>query len=332
MELAIFVELESPKILYDQRGGDAMDDPSSIPAGTETRVDSPPPAVLPFLRPAVWLAVLAIGSALAYTVLLVHFDLWKQPGETEFGVPSKDARVWLYLQPLQVDPVNDSLRTRVSVVPDPSLADPSTIADRDYLLKIRRGKQVEHIEVRANQSLPEVTFDIDLDGGDIRDYPLDQYLATIVLSASERAQDGQERTLPIHATIWEGILGFRVKGRQAAPQRPGELQLQFSVHRTGAAAFFGIAIYTAMMVMALCALTVGALLFLGIRTIDVALLGAFGAMIFALPALRNALPGGPPLGVRADILVFFWAELVAIIALCLFVLAWVRRGPKPDAK
>ena len=308
-----------------------MDDASCTPAAVETGEENSPVTPSVLSRPGVWLAVLAVACALAYALLLARFDLWKQPSETEFGALSKDARVWLYLQPLHIDPVNDSLRTRISVVPDPSLADPETIADRNYVLKISRGKQVEHVEIRANQPLPEVTFDIDLDDGDIRNYPLDHYLATIGFSASERAQDGKERSLPIHITAWEGILGFSVTGQHAATQRPGELRLQFSVRRTGAVAFFGIAIYAAMMVMAICALVVGALLFLGVRCIDVALLGAFGAMIFALPALRHALPGSPPLGVRADILIFFWAELVAIIALCLFVLAWVRRGPRPAA-
>jgi hypothetical protein len=304
-----------------------------MPTADQTGANYPPTAhTHPLLRAGVWLTILAVGAAVVYALLLSRFDLWKQPSETEIGVASKDARVWLYIQPLEVDPVNDSIRTRISVVPDPFLADPATIADRDYLLKIRRGKQVEHVEIRAHQPLPEVTFDIDLDGGDIRDYPLDHYLATMTLSASERMEDGKERALPIHATTWEGILGFNVRGRVAPAQRPGELKLQFSVHRTGAATFFGMAIYIAMAVMAICALVVGSLLFLGIRAIDVALLGAFGAMIFALPALRHALPGAPPLGVRADILIFFWAELVAIIALCLFVAAWVRRGPKPEAK
>jgi hypothetical protein len=308
-----------------------MDDASRTPAAVGTGEQNPPVTRSPFLRPAVWLAILAVGCALAYALLLAHFDLWKSPRETEFGALSKDARVWLYLQPLHIDPVNDSLRTRISVVPDPSLADPETIADRDYLLKISRGKQIEHVEIRANQPLPEVTFDIDLDEGDIRDYPLDHYLATIGFSASERTQSGKERALPIHITAWEGMLGFSATGQHAATQRPGELRLQFSVRRTGAAVFFGIAIYAAMMVMAICVLVVGVLLFLGVRCVDVALLGAFGAMIFALPALRHALPGAPPLGVRADILIFFWAELVAIIALCLFVMAWVRRGPRPAA-
>jgi hypothetical protein len=61
----------------------------------------------------------------------------------------------------------------------------------------------------------------------------------------------------------------------------------------------------------------------------VTLVGALGAIVFALPAMRNALPGAPPIGVRADVLVFFWAELGAVIALCLFIAAWVRRGTPP---
>ncbi|MGA7085071.1 MAG: DUF4436 family protein, partial [Pseudolabrys sp.] len=64
--------------------------------------------------------------------------------------------------------------------------------------------------------------------------------------------------------------------------------------------------YSAMLVMMVCALTISSLVFLGLRRIEVTLIGALGAMIFALPALRNALPGAPPLGVRADILIFFF--------------------------
>ena len=84
-----------------------------------------------------------------------------------------------------------------------------------------------------------------------------------------------------------------------------------------------------MIVMMLCALIIGTLVFVGVRRIEVTLVGALGAMIFALPAVRNALPGAPPLGVRADILIFFWAELGTIIALCLFITAWTRRGARP---
>jgi hypothetical protein len=215
---------------------------------------------------------------------------------------------------------------RISVAPAPARA---TIGDRDFVLNIQRGKQVEHIQIRTNQPLPEATYEFDLTEGDVRDYPFDRYVSTMTLAASEQGQDGTEKSLPIHVTAWEGVLGFSVKGQPVFTQQAGGLRLRFAIRRTGAFSFFGIAIYGAMAVIAFCALIIGSLVFVGVRRIEVTLTGALGAVIFALPALRGALPGAPPLGVRADALVFFWAELAAIIGFCLFVLAWARRGASP---
>jgi len=272
------------------------------------------------------LAVLLIGCAVIYGIILARFDL-SGPSETELGAPAGQARVNLYLQPVQVDTANESMLIRISVVP---LSDAKvTIADRDLLLKILRGKQEEHVAIRAGQSLPEVTYDFDLHDGNVRDYPLDRYLSLMTLAASEKTQDGAERSLPIHVTAWEGVLGFDVMAKSIGTQQSDELRLQFAVSRTGAVSFFGLAVYGAMLVVMVCALTIGSLVFLGIRRIEVALVGALGAMIFALPAVRNALPGAPPLGVRADILIFFWAELGAVLGLSLFIAAWAREGAHP---
>ena len=273
------------------------------------------------------LAALLIGCAIVYGTILARFDLSRKPGEAELGAPAGKARVALYVQPIQIDAVNELMQVRISVVP---LSDAKvTIADRDFLLTIQRGGQVEHVQIQAGQLLPEITFGFDLHEGDVRDYPLDRYVSLMTLAASERAQDGNEESLPIHVTAWEGVLGFDVKAKSIFSQRSEELQLQFAVSRTGAVSFFGVAMYGAMLVMMLCALIIGSLVFVGIRRIEVALIGALGAVIFALPALRNALPGAPPLGVRADIFIFFWAELGAVIALCLFIAAWARQGAPP---
>jgi Domain of unknown function (DUF4436) len=281
-------------------------------------------------RRAIALASLMAVILLAYISALTHFGVSGVPKEVEFGAPPGGADVALYLQPIQIDALNDSLQVRISVVPARTLADAAAaIADRDFLMKIKRGKQIEHVQVKARQPLPEVTFDFDLDGGNIRDYPFDHYVSNMTLAASQPNSDGTERPLSIHATAWEGLLGFNVKVRSVAAQHPDELPLQFEIRRTGATLFFGLAIYGAMFVMAICALSIGGFVFIGIRRIEVTLIGALGAMIFALPALRNALPGSPPLGVWADILVFFWAELIAIAALCIFVVAWARHGSKP---
>lgn len=307
-----------------------MDDLPRQQTSDVTGEKTSPARSVSLLRRTGMLAAVLAGAAMVYGLMLAQFDLSKGSVETEFGASFSETPVRLYLQPLQIDPVNASLQIRISVVPDPSQTDvAATVADRDFVLKIQRGKQVEHVQVRAKQPLPEVSFDFDLDGGNIRDYPLDRYVSVVTLAASERMQDGTEVSLPIHVTAWEGVLGFNVKGQVVSTQQSGELRLQFAIRRTGAFSFFGIAIYAAMIVMTLCALIIGGLVFIGVRRIEVTLAGALGAVIFALPALRQALPGTPPLGVRADVLVFFWAELGAIIALCLFVAAWARRGAPP---
>jgi hypothetical protein len=231
------------------------------------------------------------------------------------------------VQPIQIDAVNESMQMRISVVPLSGAK--VTIADRDFLLTIHRGGLVDHVQIQAGQLLPEITLGLDLHEGDVRDYPLDRYVSMMTLGVSERAPDGDEKSLPIHVTAWEGVLGFDVKAKSVPSQQFEELQLQFAVSRTGGVAFFGVAIYGAMLVMMLCALIIGSLVFVGIRRIEVTLIGALGAIIFALPALRNALPGAPPLGVRADIFTFFWAELGAVVALCLFIAAWAREGAPP---
>ena len=37
----------------------------------------------------------------------------------------------------------------------------------------------------------------------------------------------------------------------------------------------------------------------------------------------------PPLGVRADTLVFLWTKIAAVIAIALFVSTWAHYGPRP---
>jgi hypothetical protein len=306
-----------------------MDKTSASPAPVDA-IESSKAELKAVSRRAIALVLLVATILLVYSLELVRFEVSNMPKEVEFGAPPASADVALYVQPIQIDTVNDSLQVRISVVPAHVLTDAAAaIADRDFLVKIKRGKQIEHVQVKARKPLPEVTFDFDLDEGDIRDYPLDQYVSHMTLAASEPKTDGTERPLAIHATAWEGLQGFNVTIHSIAASRPDELPLRFDIRRTGAASFFGLAIYGAMFVMSLCALTIAGLVFIGIRRIEVTLIGAIGAMIFALPAMRSTLPGSPPLGGWADLLVFFWAELIAIAALCIFVAAWGRHGSKP---
>jgi uncharacterized protein DUF4436 len=37
------------------------------------------------------------------------------------------------------------------------------------------------------------------------------------------------------------------------------------------------------------------------------------------------MPGAPPLGIHADVLILVWVELAVILGLSLFVVTWVSR-------
>lgn len=280
----------------------------------------------PGMRRATVVAAIFAVVVFAYGALLSRFDVFERSGEQSFGAAAGEAHVRVYVQPITIDPVNDAMQMRISVTPQDAGKGESAAPDQDFVLTVRHGLETEKIQISPDQARPEATFALDLNNGSVNEYPLDHFRAEIALSCFGT---GSNTALPIIVTSWERIVGYTVRATSIATSQPNEIRLGLDVRRTGAIRFFGVAAYGAMAVMALSALTIGTLVFVGVRKIEVTLLGAVGAIVFALPALRNALPGAPPLGVSADILVFFWAELSAVIALGLFVIAWARRGPQP---
>jgi Domain of unknown function (DUF4436) len=278
-------------------------------------------------------AALFVLGALIYAAIIVKLDVSEEASEREFGVPATQSQIALYLQPIAIDALNSSMQLRLSVMPPPSHeAVQLNVATREMVLVIHRGSQTQQLNIHVHQPLPEITVDLDLDGGSIRNYPLDRYQSAIQLSCLEVTEHGVGAAVPMHITHWEGVLGYNVQGQEAATSNARETAIQFNIDRTGAVRFFGLAAYAAMLMLACYALTIGTFVFIGVRSIEVTLIGALGAIIFALPALRNVMPGAPPLGVRADILIYFWAELSAVVALGLFVAAWAYRGSRPDRK
>src|SRR4051794_24033602 len=111
----------------------AMDTSAAERAGIVTSGQDPPARPNLLVRRALVLAAILVGCVMAYGLMLAQFDLSKRPGEAEFGAPFSDGPVRLYLQPIQIDPLNASLQMRISVAPAPARA---TIGDRDFVLNI----------------------------------------------------------------------------------------------------------------------------------------------------------------------------------------------------
>ena len=88
------------------------------------------------------------------------------------------------------------------------------------------------------------------------------------------------------------------------PLMPAGIDLKIDVRRPDQIRFFAVTLYTAMGLMGHVGISIGFLLSLGYRRMDKTLAAVLIAMEIALQSIRNILPVAPPLGVRADSIVF----------------------------
>jgi hypothetical protein len=277
--------------------------------------------------------VLLIAAGIGYVLLLNHFRVSDTPVERRFGgTGAGEALVQIFIEPISINTVNHSMQGHISLVTRSVRRErPVTSPDQDLLLIITHGNTAQEMKLAAGEPMPNATFDLDLSGGNVSDYPFDTYRAdfSVQCFTKEVPSAGGPRALPSEVVVWEAMLGFHLEATQQTGSNPSEPRLSFDIRRSGGFLLFALAAYGGMVVLGCSALTIGILAFVGVRRPDSQFVGALGAIVFALPALRNALPGAPPLGVRADMLVFLWTEIAAVIALALFVWTWGRSGPRP---
>ncbi len=237
----------------------------------------------------------------------------------------------IYLEVLNVDPIRQAIQIRLdfSTKTGPyGLHFPGS-PDKDIVIQVSDGNDIQDVELQAKRPANSKTLQLDVRGA-IGNYPLDRYDGAFWIKSFEGSAQAEGAPVPIRLTIWEEIAGWDIT-TSIRPRAPGEsgMPLNIEAQRPHSHIFFAFVVFAAMVLIAAGGLTIGVLVFLRIRKIEAALTGALAAMVFAVPALRNVLPGAPPLGIRADAFVFLWVEVALIVGLTLFIAAWARHGPPP---
>ena len=277
--------------------------------------------------------LLAVGACLlaltaGYILLLRHFNVSQLPSEQHFGaVDGVEPAGEVYLEPISVDALNDALQMRAYLSPSVAESkDARAASGRDLTLLVSHDKTVEELKLAAADRNASSTFEVDLNDGVVAHYPLDAYRVEVGV----QLLDGKSSLkLPVRVTVWEGVLGYNLHTTNRPQTDPQDVELTTTIARSGAFALFAFCAYAAMVVLGCCAIVVGVLTFTDMRPAETGLIGSLAAIAFALPVLRNALPGSPPLGVQADMWVFLWAELAAVLALAVVVFKWAKAGLRP---
>jgi hypothetical protein len=276
------------------------------------------------------IGTIAILLIVGYVSLLRYFHVSEMPVERDLGAKSAVGPIpQIYIEPISIDALNAAMQMRVTFAPSGLLyGERLAPTARRLRLVITHDKGVEELAVEANARPPTASFEVDLNGGSVADYPFDSYRADLRVQLLEDASPDIDEARPLEAkvTVWEGVLGFHLRSAEHSGSVPGEVKLSIEIRRGGALILFACGAYSAMVVLGCCALAIGLITFVDVRRAEATLIGAIAAIAFALPVLRNALPGEPPLGVRADMYVFLWSELAAVIGLARVTLDWARTG------
>lgn len=278
-------------------------------------------------------AVMAACFVALLGLYLTFFaELYRRPEATESTVAQAQGErrgAEVYVEMTSVDPIRQAIEARLDVSTRRG-AWPGYPAPPGRDLTVRESDRAYTLDVRlpAGAAAASAPAQFVAEGW-VSAYPFDVYRGEAVIAAweSERMEAGP---LPIRLTVWERLSGWEARVT-ARPARSGETGLPIAIEarRPLAHVVFALVLYAVMAVIAVCGVAVGVLAVCGARKIEAAFSGALAGMLFAVPMLRNAMPGAPPLGVAADAYVFLWVQVALMIGLALFVFAWARRGSPP---
>lgn len=196
----------------------------------------------------------------------------------------------------------------------------------------------------------EVVFPLN---GNLNAYPFDRYHTTLSLLMTrpveraartpEELPDGEhaggqsgealfgalalEKTSPVHLSValFAAIPGTKFTGNIDSKEDSDLTSIRLNLRRANNLMMVSILICATMISLAIALLLI-VLRLLGApqgQATFTPLTMSF-ALIFGLPALRNAQPGVPPIGAFCDYISFIWAELIVAVSGLLFAWRWLR--------
>lgn len=165
--------------------------------------------------------------------------------------------------------------------------------------------------------------------GEAGNYPFDRHSGTLIVTAATVNAVDRTRNMPVPISLsYTGALaGYQIGAHEISEPVVGYAEIEIPIQRTNTVVIFVVAMMLLHWLLALSALAVAISIVRG-RRIEATLFSWLAGLLFALPPLRIALPGVPPIGALIDFLSFFWAEAIVALALITIVFTYVRR-PMP---
>jgi len=279
------------------------------------------------------LPILVLGLC-AMTVFFVTYSFNHEEGNKQAEIiHTQDAQsnndyVEVQAEVLSVDPLNALMLLRLGFTPhgrfvydDELLSTPLQITVSDLSgteILFEAGKRMFPREVR-----------VELYHGEVEAYPFDTHRALFEILVHEQV-DATWQKVPAQLDFLGYHHGYKFVDTPLPATGGGYIGMDIEISRSP------LNLWTAIFCMAIIwGLTITNLFLLwtvltGRMEVDLGLFGYMSGFIVAMYFFRQILPDIPPfLGVYADYIAFFWAELVAAVISIIFAIVWFRKMAAP---
>jgi hypothetical protein len=165
------------------------------------------------------------------------------------------------------------------------------------------------LHYRPGERISAQNISVGLDTGFVSDYPFDSYTTDVGFYATIN-----DEPVPI-SLIFRNADPFFTTTPTGANTGGGAATIGLRIGRSRGTLIFAWFLMAAMWILALSVLGAAWIIVRGRRGLIWPALGWMAATLFALVAVRNAVPGLPPIGSLFDYASFLWAEAIVAISL-----------------
>lgn len=286
-------------------------------------------------RRGILIALSLVAIVAVYAVSVALYALGGQVTDADTDEPEKwDVKVSVV--PQSVDAVRDRVAIRIDVQdPGPAGNDYGLTETLGILVNGADGDRM--LEFGSGGVPSPVSVELVTDGV-VEQWPFDSHSGVTTMIAY-RLVDGEPQALRTWVTASGRVPGWSISAQEVDLGMHAEFDgvreavdaIQFTATRSGSTIAFGIVLLGLMIVMPVLVLSVAVTVYRGRRRVEASFMSWMGAMLFATIPLRTFLPGSPPIGSWIDFLIVLWVIVGLIAGLAIYVAAWMRWSPVPDA-
>ncbi|KAJ3414125.1 hypothetical protein HDV05_007069 [Chytridiales sp. JEL 0842] len=257
---------------------------------------------------------------------------------TSFGSTNENLMV-LRINVSQVEPLNQhTVSFNLEMFPCGDFASKDPFQDR-FNLAVPANLTFDTQTFNIPPNLPPTPLEIrsNLATGNPDNYPFETYTSNLLQVASTTLppRSSTPQRLPLQIFLVGALQGFKIETLELLDRSDNGdgtlLSLQIEIKRSRTTRLFSMFVVVLMWVLCLLTVVMAGLPWLKRRKVDIPTI-AFGmGLLFALPAIRNAQPGVPPIGCVIDTISFFWSMIITAAAASLMLGNYLYFSNLPNA-